>query len=73
MQAAQGVAGNLKASLENTTLTAQLDQKSIPLGTGVTLNITNFNNYSDADIRELTNEIMQTAQQFANRKGAAFA
>lgn len=73
MQAAQGVAGNLKASLENTTLTAQLDQKSIPLGTGVTLNITNFNNYSDSDIRELTNEIMQTAQQFANRKGAAFA
>ena len=73
MQAAQGVAGNLKASLENTTLTAQLDQKSIPLGTGVTLNITNFNNYSDADIRELTNEIMETAAQFAQRKGAAFA
>ena len=73
LQAAQGVAGSLKASLENTTLTAQLDQKSIPLGTGVTLNITNFNNYSDSDIRELTNEIMQTAQQFANRKGAVFA
>ena len=73
LQAAQGVAGNLKASLEGTRLTAQLDQKSIPLGTGVTLNITNFNNYSDSDIRELTNEIMQTAQQFANRKGAAFA
>ena len=73
MQAAQGVAGNLKASLESTTLTATLDQKSIPLGTGVTLNITNFNNYSDSDIRELTNEIMQTAAQFAARKGAAFA
>lgn len=73
LQAAQGVAGNLKASLEGTRLTAQLDSKSIPLGTGVTLNITNFNNYSDSDIRELTNEIMQTAQQFANRKGAAFA
>jgi len=73
MQAAQGVAGNLKASLENTTLTATLDQKSIPLGTGVTLNITNFNNYSDSDIRELTNEIMQTAAQFAARKGAVFA
>ena len=73
LQAAQGVAGNLKASLEGTRLTAQLDQKSIPLGTGVTLNITNFNNYSDSDIRELTNEIMETAARFANRKGAAFA
>lgn len=73
MQAAQGVAGNLKASLESTTVTAKLDQKSIPLGSGVTLNITNFNNYSDADIRELTNEIMQTAQQFANRRGAVYA
>ena len=73
MQAAQGVASNLRATLENTTVTAQLDQKSIPLGTGVTLNITNFNNYSESDIRELTNEIMQTAQQFANRKGAVFA
>lgn len=73
MQAAQGVAGNLKASLEGTKLTATLDQKSIPLGSGVTLNITNFNNYSDADIRELTNEIMETAAQFAQRKGAAFA
>ena len=73
LQAAQGVASNLKASLENTTLTAQLDKTSIPLAGGVTLNITNFNNYSDADIRELTNEIMETAAQFALRKGAAFA
>lgn len=73
LQAAQGVAANLKASLEGTTLTAQLDQKSIPLGAGVTLNIANFNNYSDSDIRELTNEIMETAAAFQQRKGAVFA
>lgn len=73
MQAAQGVAAGLKASLEGTTLTAQLDQKSIPLASGVTLNIANFNNYSDSDIRELTNEIMETAANFAARKGAVFA
>ena len=73
LQAAQGVASNLKASLEGTTLTAQLDQTSIPIGAGVTLNIANFNNYSDSDIRELTNEIMETAASFAQRKGAVFA
>lgn len=73
LQAAQGVAANLRASLEGTTLTAQLDQKSIPLGAGVTLNIANFNNYSDSDIRELTNEIMETAASFAQRKGAVYA
>ena len=73
LQAVQGVASTLKSSLEGTTLTAQLDQKSIPIGTGVTLNIANFNNYSDSDIRELTNEIMETAANFAARKGAVFA
>ena len=73
LNAITGVAGSIRNALDGSTVTAKLDQTSIPLGTGVTLNITNFNNYSDADIRELTNEIMQTAQQFANRKGAAFA
>ena len=73
LQAAQGVASTLRDTLQGTTLTAQLDQKSIPLGTGVTLNIANFNNYSDSDIRELTNEIMETAAAFAARKGAVFA
>lgn len=37
------------------------------------LNITNFNNYTNEDIRELTNEIMVTAGQFAKRKGVVFA
>ena len=73
LNAVQGVAGNIKAALNGTTVTAQLDQKSIPLGAGVTLNIANFNNYSDSDIRELTNEIMETAASFAARKGAVFA
>lgn len=73
LNAVQGVAGNIKAALAGTTVTAQLDQKSIPLSPGVTLNIANFNNYSDSDIRELTNEIMETAASFAARKGAVFA
>lgn len=73
VQAVQGVAGNIRSALQGTTVTAQLDQKSIPLSPGVTLNIANFNNYSDSDIRELTNEIMETAASFAARKGAVFA
>ena len=39
----------------------------------VALNITNFNNYSSEDIRQLTNEVMETANQFAQRKGVVFA
>lgn len=73
INAAQGVAGNIRDALAGTTVTAQLDQKSIPLSPGVTLNIANFNNYSDSDIRDLTNEIMETAASFAARKGAVFA
>lgn len=73
LNAVQGVAGSIRAALSGTTVTAQLDQKSIPLSPGVTLNIANFNNYSDSDIRELTNEIMETAASFAARKGAVFA
>lgn len=37
------------------------------------LNITNFNNYTNEDIQQLTNEIMVTAGQFAKRKGVVFA
>lgn len=39
----------------------------------IALNITNFNNYSSEDIRQLTNEVMETANQFARRKGVVFA
>ena len=39
----------------------------------ICLNITNFNNYSSEDIRQLTSEVMETANQFAQRKGVVFA
>lgn len=39
----------------------------------VALNITNFNNYNSEDIRQLTSEVMETANQFAQRKGVIFA
>ena len=42
-------------------------------GLSLTLNITNFNNYSAEDIQQLTNEIMVTAGQFAKRKGVVYA
>ena len=42
-------------------------------GLQLVLNITNFNNYSNEDIRQLTNEVLVTAGQFAKRKGGVFA
>ena len=42
-------------------------------GLSLVLNITNFNNYSSDDINQLTNDIMETAGQFAKRKGMVFA
>lgn len=42
-------------------------------GFTIALNITTFNNYSSEDIRQLTNEVMETANQFAMRKGVVFA
>ena len=42
-------------------------------GLQLVLNITNFNNYTNEDIHQLTNEIMVTAGQFAKRKGVVFA
>ncbi len=42
-------------------------------GFTIALNIATFNNYSSADIRQLTNEVMETANQFAARKGVVFA
>lgn len=42
-------------------------------GFTIALNIATFNNYSSADIRQLTNEVMETANQFAMRKGVVFA
>lgn len=42
-------------------------------GFTIALNIATFNNYSSEDIRQLTNEVMETANQFAMRKGVVFA
>ena len=42
-------------------------------GFSIVLNIANFNNYGAEDIRQLTNEVMETASQFAMRKGMVFA
>lgn len=47
--------------------------RCIPGLTVTTDQITNFNNYSSEDIRQLTNEVMETANQFAQRKGVVFA
>lgn len=42
-------------------------------GFSIVLNIANFHNYGAEDIRQLTNEVMETASQFAARKGVVFA
>lgn len=42
-------------------------------GFTIALNIATFNNYSSEDIRQLTNDVMETANQFAMRKGVVFA
>ena len=62
------VDGNIKSSLDSSMTGA--NGKS---GLSLVLNITNFNNYSSEDINQLTNEIMETAGQFAKRKGMVFA
>lgn len=60
--------GNVKSLVDNSNSTAF--GKS---GLSLVLNIANFNNYSNDDISQLTNEIMETAGQFAKRKGMVFA
>lgn len=60
--------GNVKGLVDNSNFAAF--GKS---GLSLVLNIANFNNYSNDDISQLTNEIMETAGQFAKRKGLVFA
>lgn len=60
--------GNVKGLVDNSNSAAF--GKS---GLSLVLNIANFNNYSNDDISQLTNEIMETAGQFAKRKGLVFA
>jgi hypothetical protein len=47
---------------------------STSAGSGLVLqlSIANFNNYSSEDITSLTEEIMETAGNFAKRKGVVF-
>lgn len=60
--------GNVKGLVDNSN-SAVLGKSGLSL----VLNIANFNNYSNDDISQLTNEIMETAGQFAKRKGMVFA
>ena len=46
---------------------------AVTSGFQLVLNIATFNNYSNEDIQQLTNEVMVTAGQFAKRKGVVFA
>lgn len=62
------IGGNVKGLVDNSNSVAF--GKS---GLSLVLNIANFNNYSNDDISQLTNEIMETAGQFAKRKGMVFA
>ena len=59
--------GNVKNSVNTQGLNSGVG------GLSLVLNIANFNNYSNDDISQLTNEIMETAGQFAKRKGMVFA
>lgn len=58
------VTGNVKSAMDGTSGFS---------GFTIALNIATFNNYSSEDIRQLTNEVMETANQFAMRKGVVFA
>ena len=60
------VNGNIRSSVDGV-------RGSIGSGISIALNIENFHNYSAEDIRQLTNEVMETASQFAMRKGVVFA
>lgn len=48
-------------------------QNAVRGGLSLQLQITNFNNYSAEDINSLTEEIMETADNFIKRKGVVFA
>lgn len=63
---------SVKGSVEN-AMTSTVSGGSGKSGFVLQLNIGTFNNYTNEDIRQLTNEIMVTAGQFAKRKGVVFA
>lgn len=57
----------------HSTVTGGLGDTAKTGGFQLVLNIATFNNYTNEDIHQLTNEIMVTAGQFAKRKGVVFA
>lgn len=63
---------SVKGSVENAMVSAASGGAG-KSGFVLQLNIGTFNNYTNEDIRQLTNEIMVTAGQFAKRKGVVFA
>ena len=63
---------SVKGSVEN-AMTSAVSGGSGKSGFVLQLNIGTFNNYTNEDIRQLTNEIMVTAGQFAKRKEVVFA
>ena len=63
---------SVKGSVEN-AMTFAASGGAGKSGFVLQLNIGTFNNYTNEDIRQLTNEIMVTAGQFAKRKGVVFA
>ena len=63
---------SVKSSVEN-AMTSAVSGGAGKSGFVLQLNIGTFNNYTNEDIRQLTNEIMVTAGQFAKRKGVVFA
>lgn len=60
---------NVSSAVNSINSGAQAKQGGLVLQ----LSIGNFNNYSNEDITSLTEEIMETAGNFAKRKGAVFA
>ena len=62
------VSGSVDGAISSST-----GKSAVQSGMQLVLNITNFNNYTNEDIQQLTNEIMVTAGQFAKRKGVVFA
>ena len=63
---------SVKGSMENAMASA-VSGGAGKSGFVLQLNIGTFNNYTNEDIWQLTNEIMVTAGQFAKRKGVVFA
>ena len=71
METALPTSFDVKGSVDGAMASA--NAKPSQNGFSLVLNIATFNNYTNQDIQQLTNEIMVTAGQFAKRKGVVFA